>query len=200
MNTPHSDTPLTARSSKFRRAWHAAAAALILLGVAGCSTPSRVSTGTLHGRSFSFVRTSSQALPGFADKREDIHSLIQEAIAKDLGEHGLSQVATGGDLLVGYLLIVGNNASTTAVDDYFGHIDDGIALQDRAHAAYTGGKTPYHFEAGTLVIDIRNPQTYALLKRGYATRPILKNVPDDVRYGKIQEVVGEILRDVKVAP
>ena len=55
------------------------------------------------------------------------------------------------------------------------------------------------FQAGTLVIDIIDSKSYKLLKRGYATRPILKNLPDDAKAARIQDVVDEILRDLRVA-
>ncbi|MFO1460662.1 MAG: DUF4136 domain-containing protein [Verrucomicrobiota bacterium] len=172
----------------------------LLLGLVGCSTPGRVNTGTIHAHTFSFVPNSAGTTPPYADKREAIHRMIQDAITRDLGEHGLVRVDSGGDLVVGYLVIVGNNALTTAVDDYFNHTDDRIALQDRAHAAYTGGDVPYYYEAGTLVIDIRDAKTDKLLKRGYATQNLLRDIPEDARYGRIQSVVERILRDLKVSP
>jgi hypothetical protein len=86
------------------------------------------------------------------------------------------------------------------VGDYFGYGEGAAALHDKAHAAYTGGKNPNYFEAGTLVIDITDSKTFKLLKRGYATRPTLKNLPDDAKAAHIQEVVDEILRDLRIAP
>ena len=172
----------------------------LFLGLMGCSTPARVNTGTIHARNFSFEPNSAGTTPPFADKREAIHRMIQDAITRDLGEHGLVRVDSGGDLVVGYLVIVGNNALTTAVDDYFNHTDDRIALQDRAHKAYTAGDDPQYFEAGSLVIDIRDAKTDQLLKRGYATQSLLRNIPEDTRYGRIQAIVEKILRDLKVSP
>lgn len=172
----------------------------LFLGLVGCSTPGRVNTGTIHARTFSFVPNSTGTIPPYADKREAIHRMIQDAITRDLGEHGVVRVDSGGELVVGYLVIVGNNALTTAVDDYFNNTDDRIALLDRAHAAYTGGDVPYYYEAGTLVIDIRDAKTGRLLKRGYATQSLLRDIPEDTRYGRIQAIVEKILRDLKVSP
>jgi len=169
------------------------------LGLTGCSTPSTVNTGTIRARTFSFVPNSATPAPGFADNRQKIHGMIQTAITEDLGRDGLTRLETGGDLTVGYLVIVGNNASTTAVDDYFGHYDDRNALQDRAHSAYTGGNTPYYYEAGTLVIDVRDSRTYRLLFRNHATRPLLRDIPDDARADRIEEIVREVLKNLKVS-
>ncbi len=171
------------------------------LALAGCSsTPTKVDSGTIHARTFSFVIPGPRQAPDFADKRQPVHAMIQEAITKNLAARGVAKAAAGGDVTVGYLVIVGNNASTAAISDYFGYGEDASALQDKAQAAYTSSKNPNYFEAGTLVIDIIDSKTYKLLKRGYATRPILQNLPDDARAARIQEVVDEILRDVRVAP
>ena len=63
-----------------------------------------------------------------------------------------------------------------SINDYFGYAADADALQNKAQAAYTGSKNPNYFEAGTLVIDVIDSKTFKLLKRGYATRPILQNL------------------------
>ncbi len=172
-----------------------------ILALAGCSsTPTHVGGGTIHASTFSYVDTGIKPPPGYADNRAAIHSMIQGAIARSLGSRGLHQVATGGEVTVAYLIITGNNASTAMINDYFGYGDDATALQDKAHKAYTENKNPNYFEAGTLVIDLIDSKSFKLLKRGYATRPILRNLPDDARAARIQEVADEILRDVRVAP
>jgi hypothetical protein len=171
------------------------------LALAGCSsTPAKVDTGSIHARTFSFVDRGARPSPAYTDNRQAIHAMIQEAITRNLAARGVTRVATGGDVTVGYLVIVGNNASTAAISDYFGYGEDASALQDKAHAAYTESKNPNYFEAGTLVIDLIDTRSFKLLKRGHATRPILRNLPDDARAARIQEVVDEILRNVRIAP
>ena len=169
-----------------------------VLALAGCSsTPAKVDSGPIRARTFSFVGRGKPA-PPYADKREAIHPMIQGAITKNLADRSVSQVPNGGDVTVAYLVIAGNNASVTSINDYFGYRDDGAALLDKAHTAYTSSKTPNYFEAGTLVIDIIDSKSFKLLKRGYATRSLLRNVPDNVRTERIQGVVDEILRDVRI--
>jgi hypothetical protein len=170
-----------------------------LLALSGCSsTPTKVSSGTIHARTFSYVNTGAKTMPGYADNRQFIHALIQGAITKNLAGRGLSQIPAGGDVTVAYLIITGNNASTAAINDYFGYGEDASALQDKAHKAYTASKNPNYFEAGTLVIDLIDSRSFKLLKRGHATRPILSNLPDDARAARVQEVVDEILRDLRI--
>ena len=172
--------------------------AVFILGLAGCSTPTRVDSGPIHARTFSFVDRGVKPLPAYTDNRQPVHAMVQEAITKNLAAKGVTKAATGGDVTVGYLIIVGNNVSTTAIDDYFGYGEGADALQNKAQSAYTSNKNPNYFEAGTLVIDIIDSKSFKVLKRGYATRPILRNLPDDARQARIQDAVDEILRDVRI--
>lgn len=179
----------------------ASLAAGLMLALTGCSsTQTKVSSGAIRARTFNFVNTGSKPSPAYTDNRQDLHPIIQGAITKNLAGRGLSKVAAGGDVTVGYLIIVGNNVSTMAIDQYFGYGEDAGALEEKAHRAYVNNKNPNYFEAGTLVLDIIDSKTFKLLKRGYATRPVLRNLPLEAREARIQEAVDEILRDVKIEP
>jgi len=170
------------------------------LALSGCSsTPTTVDHGPIHAKTFSFVNPGAKPAPAYADNRQAAHTAIQEAITRNLTAKGVSKVSGGSDVTVGYLIIVGNNASTTSINDYFGYGSDAAALQDKAHSAYTGSKNPNYFEAGTLVIDITDAKTFKLLKRGYATRSILRDPTAETRAEHIQAAVDEILRDVRIA-
>jgi hypothetical protein len=174
--------------------------AVTLLALAGCSsTPTKVDHGPIRARTFSFV-TRDRAVPDYADGRQVVHTMIQNAITKNLGARGLTKTEQGGDVTVAYLLIVGNNAVTTSVNDYFGYGEDAAALQNKAHKAYTGSKNPNYFEAGTLLIDIIDSKTFKLLQRHYVTRPVLRDLNDDARAARIQETVDQILAEVQVQP
>ena len=166
---------------------------------AGCSsTPTKVDTGPIHARTFSFVNPGQT--PDFADNRQAAHEMIQAAITKDLAARGVTRVAAGGDVTVGYLVIIGNNCSTEAINTYFGYSEGADALHDKAQAAYTGSKNPNYFEAGTLVIDIIDSKNYKLLKRNYGTGPVIRNITAEARAERIQEVVDEILKNLNVEP
>jgi hypothetical protein len=170
------------------------------LALAGCSsTPTKVNSGTISARSFNFVNRAG-TVPAYADGRQHVHALVQQAITKNLATRGVGKVETGGDITVSYLVIVGNNATTTSLNDYFGYGGGASELQDKAHKAYTGNKNPNYFEAGTLLIDLVDSKSFKLLRRGHASRPILRDLPDDQRAARIQEVVDEILRDVRFKP
>ena len=173
---------------------------LAALLVAGCSsTPTRVDTGSIHAATFSFVQ-GRPAPPEYAEQRAHIHTLIQNAITANLAGKELTRVANNGDVFLAYLVILGNDVATTAVNDYFGYGRDSDALLDKAHEKFTvDSKNPNTFVAGTLVIDVIDAKTYKLLYRDYAVRQVLRNVPDDVRAERIQEAVDAALKNVRIA-
>ena len=172
-----------------------------ILALAGCSSaPTKVDTGPIRARTFNFVDGGVKPLPAYSDNREAVHAMIQEAITKNLAARGVARVASGGDVTVAYLVILGNNVSTVSINDYFGYRDEAWALHEKAQEAYTGTKNPNSFEAGTLLIDIIEAKGFKVVRRDYATRPTLRDLPSDARAARIQEVVDEILRGVRIAP
>ena len=56
-----------------------------------------------------------------------------------------------------------------------------------------------YFEAGTLVIDILDPQTSKVLKRATVSSPILRNLSPEARQTRIQGFVDQALSDLRVA-
>jgi Domain of unknown function (DUF4136) len=168
--------------------------------LAGCSsTPTKVNTGDVHASTFSFV-TGRPMPPDYAEKRDQIHRLIQGAITTNLTTKGLSRAPAGGDVFLAYLVILGDNVSTTDVNDYFGYGRDADALLDKAHEKFAvESKNPNHFVAGTLVVDVIDAKTYKLLYRNYAVRQVLRNIPDDVRAERVQSAVDQALAGLKVA-
>jgi hypothetical protein len=177
----------------------AALAAAVLI-FAGCSTPTHVDRGPIKASSFSFLRPGRLPEAAFAENRQQVHALVQEAIANNLTAKGLKQVAEGGDITVAYLIVVGNNASTSAINDYFGYSPDAMALVDKAHKAYTDSDQRNYFEAGTLLIDIIDSGTHKVLARNYVTRQILQNPTAEAQKARLQEAVDEALQGVRIKP
>jgi hypothetical protein len=168
--------------------------------VAGCSsTPTRVDKGPIKAQTFNFINGGVAPTAEFADKREAIHKTIQDAITHNLAGKGITKVASGGDVTVAYLVIVGNNASTESIRTYFGYGRDAAELHDKAHTAYTSSKNPNYFEAGTLLIDLVDAKTFEVVKRNYVVRPTLSNPTAEVRAAYIQAAVDEVLKDLRVA-
>jgi len=168
--------------------------------VAGCSsTPTKVDSGPIHAATFNFIAKTPSMAPEYSDRREQVHAMIQDSISRNLASKGLGKVASGGDVIVAYLVIVGNNVSTEAISTYFGYDRDAAELHDKAQDAYAGSKNPNYFQAGTLLVDIIDAKTYKLLKRSYVTRPILSNPSAELRAERIQEAVDAVLKDVRIA-
>ena len=173
---------------------------LAALLVAGCSSaPTRVDTGPIHAASFSFVATGPSPTPFYADGREQIHAAIQDSISRNLAGKGLSKVASGGDVIVAYLVVVGDNVSSEAISTYFGYGRDDSGLLAKAENASASSENPNYFQGGTLLIDIIDAKTYKLLNRSYVVRPLLRNPTAEVRAERIQEAVDEVLKDVRIA-
>jgi hypothetical protein len=168
-----------------------------ILALAGCSSaPTKVDRGPIAARSFSFVNPAAPP----AARWKPLHAMIQEAITANLARRGVPKAEAGGEVTVGYLVVAGNNASLASITDYFANSEDPDRLADKAHAAYTNNKNPNYFEAGTLVIDLIDSKSFKLLKRGFATRPVLRDPSADARAAHIQDAVDEILRDLRLTP
>ena len=172
----------------------------ILALVACSSTPTKVDTGPIKARTFAFVDRGPTAAPAYADQNPQTHAAIQYAITRNLAGRGLARVNTGGDVTVGYLLIIGNNATTTSMDEYFGYSSDAGALVDKVHTYQTTkNDNPNFFEAGTIVIDLVDSRSHALLRRNYAMRPILRDPSPEVRSARLQEAIDAALKDLRIA-
>jgi len=172
---------------------------LAALVLAGCSTPTQVNSGPIRAATFSFVAGAGQTTPSFADGRQQAHAMIQDSITKNLAAKGLTKMASGGDVIVAYLIITGNKVSSEAIETYFGYGRDGLALADKASTAYANSKNPNYFEAGTLLIDVIDAKTYKLLKRSSTTRELLANPTAEVRAERIQEAVDAVFADLRIA-
>jgi hypothetical protein len=175
--------------------------ACVLIAAAGCSsTRGKIDAGPISARTFNFINTEGRPAPEFADQRQQIHALVQNAITQCLARRNISRVEKGGDVTVAYLIITGNNAVTSSIDDYFGYGRDASALLDKAHKKYTNSNNPNYFEAGTLLIDIIDTKTWKVLHRGYATRELLRNPSAEQQTERLNEVVEEILAGVRFQP
>lgn len=176
-------------------------ASVTALWLTGCSsTPTKVDHGPIKAASFSFISTAGRPQPTYAEQRDEVHKLIQNAITANLTARGVARVPSGGELTVAYLIIAGNNATTTSINDYFGYGRDIGELDEIAHKKYTQRNNPNYFEAGTIVIDLLDSRTNKLLARNYASRPLLANPTEAARAALIQSAVNEALQSVRISP
>lgn len=175
---------------------------LLLAGLlAACSSvKTHVDKGPVKARTFSFVNPGSKQLPTFADQREQIHVMVQQAIINNLANKGVSYTAAGGDITVAYLIIAGNNTTTTSLNDYFGYTEDSAALLEKVHSQQAvSDSSRGYFEAGTLVIDFVDPGTSKLLQRRSIHAQVLRNLTPETRTARVQAIVDQTLNDVPLA-
>ena len=170
--------------------------------LAGCGPEremTRVDAGPVAAQTFNFIpRSGSGPVPESTDQREEVHAAIQTAIAATLAGKGLRRVEDGGDLVVAYLVIIGNKANTQAINDYFGYGRSYNALHAEAHAAYTSKKYPDLVEAGTLLIDLIDRRTRTVVTRNHVTRPLLRHPSPQVRLSYVQQAVDEALANLTI--
>jgi Domain of unknown function (DUF4136) len=174
--------------------------AAILVLAACSSVKTQVDASPVVANTFSFVSTGAKPAPAYADSRTQVHTMIQEAITKNLAARKVSHVSSGGDVTVAYLVIAGNNAATTSLNEYFGYQTDVDALVEKVHSEQAiKNQNRDYFEAGTLVIDFVNPKTSKLLKRASINAPILRNLPADAREARIQGIVDQALSGLQIS-
>jgi hypothetical protein len=178
------------------------AALTVALAVVGCSSVKNyVDKGHVKASTFSFLNPGGRQMPSYAETDKQAHAVIQQAIIHNLSEKGVKYVVTGGDVTVAYLVIVGNNAATTSLDQYFGYTEDSTALVGKVHAEQTGSKSDRgYFEAGTLVIDIVDPKASKLLQRRTIEAQVLRNLSVEQRTARAQSIVDQALKDLPISP
>jgi len=177
----------------------AALLAAACLALPGCSsTRSEVESGPVQAKTFRFVDPPAAPRSTTVEKRAVVHGMIQEAITRSLAERGLSRSAGEADVLVAYMVVVGNNTTTVRYDDHFGYGRDAADLQQKAHRAYTSTGNPDYFEAGTLLVDLIDAKTFKLLWRRHVNRPVLRDPSEDARRERIQEAVAELFEDLEI--
>jgi hypothetical protein len=172
-----------------------------VVAMAGCSSvKTQVDSGPIAARTFSFVNIGPKPALAAADNRAQVHQMIQQAVVKNLAGKGVALVNSGGDLTVAYLVIAGNNVSTTSLNEYFGYGSDATALVEKVHSEQAvKSDNRNYFEAGTLVIDILDPKTSKVLKRSTVQSSILRNLPADARQARIQSLVDQALSGLRIA-
>jgi hypothetical protein len=177
-------------------------ACLVLsVALAACSSvKTQVNNGTVKARTFSFLNTGSREFPSYAEERKEAHALVQQALTKNLASKGVNYVASGGDITVAYLIVVGNNSTTTSLNSYFGYTPESEAFVNKVHSEQAGNDNSRgYFEAGTLVVDIVDPATSKPLQRRSIQAQVLRNLPMEARSARVQAIVDQALKDVAIS-
>ena len=167
--------------------------------VTGCATVKmNVKSGPIAAQTFSFVTLDPRLTTPMPEKEQKVHGMVQEAIANNLAAKGVSRVDAGGDIIIAYLIIVGDGAITTYRDEYFGYDTDAPELMDAVHDRSLKKEGRNYTIAGTLVVDILDGKTSKLLKRSSVESEILRDVSMETRTARLQGVVDQALSDLKI--
>jgi len=175
---------------------------LLALAFAGCSSvPTTVDKSAVRASTFSFLQPGNRQTPDYAERSQQAHALVQEAITKNLANKGITRANSGGDVTVAYLIIVGNNVATTSLNDYFGYSDDSATLVEKVHDNQAGSNKEQrnYYTAGTLVIDFVDPKTSRLIQRRSIQAPIVQNLSMEQRSARVQTIVDQALANLPVA-
>jgi len=172
-----------------------------LLTISGCSSfKTNVDNGPVRASTFSYMTPGSALASQRATEYASLHSMVQDAITRNLAAKGLNPLPAGGDITVAYLIIVDNNGVTTALDEYFDAIGDAADLVDKVHSAEGSNSAARNtFGAGTLVIDLIDSRSSKLLWRNTIQRDILRNPTVEVRAARLQETVQTSLQRLTVS-
>jgi len=174
-------------------------AAVVCLA-AGCSSvPTKINKGPVQARTYSLMPSKAPRTVVVNKRREAVHQMIQDAIARTLEQKGLGQVPTGGDVQVAYMVVVADNVSTATYDEYFGYGRDASALSEKAHKAVSRSKSRELLEVGAIVIDILDPRDSRVLFRSYAYMDVA-NLTSENRAERIQVLVASCLGNLQVRP
>jgi hypothetical protein len=170
------------------------------LALTGCSSVKTTENNApVRARTFSFLNMGPRPEVKYAESRQQAHVAIQEAIIKNLAAKGVTHVTAGGNITVAYIVIVGNNVSTTSLTGYFGYGSDAEALLEKVHKEQTQAQAERgYFEAGTLVIDLLDPATSKVLQRRSISAPVLRDLPMESRVARVQSVVDQALADLRI--
>ncbi len=183
-----------------RNVSHLLGCILVAAMLAGCSSvKTQVDKGPVKARTFSFLNTGDRQLPDYAEERKQAHAMVQQALINNLAAKGVSYAPSAGEITVAYLIVVGNNSSTTSLNNYFGYTPDSEAFLNKVHSEQTGADARGYFEAGTLVIDFVDPATSKLLQRRSIQAQVLRNLPSETRTARIQAIVDQALKDLPVS-
>jgi len=169
--------------------------ALIALAISACSSSVDMPKGTIKGyQSARMVQPAPSTLKTLTSKEKATHKAIQKAIKAQFTSHGKSFNQPNADLVVGYLVIVQDNASTTAYNEYFGYGRDADKIADIAHIkGVVKGVRPDFFERAGLLVDVIDAKTNKLIYRNIFVGDVVKNSSGAARTQRINQAVAQTL-------
>ena len=129
------------------------------------------------------------------DIEKQVHSLIQNSLARQFTSRGMSYGDSPSGLVVAYLVIYQEPGMTADFRDYFGYgrnVDDIAAI---AHNRGALGSRPEFFRQAGIVVDVIDSRTNKLVYRGFSKNDVVKGASPSTRASRIDAAVAEALAD-----
>ena len=166
---------------------------IALLG--GCASID-LPKGTSKGYStYSIYKHSPNSVPDFSSKEDRTHELIKTALRHEFSKHGLKESGSVEDaeLVISYLLVVQDGATSTAIRDYY--VNSGSEILSKAHRRSFKKTKEYYtdkYVTGSLIFDIVDKKNNKLIYRDYVTRKMFDSLNAKEREQTIVEGVAEV--------
>ncbi len=164
-----------------------------LLLLVGCSS---MHIETQHADDVDFAKYKTwNWLPSAAQETDPrlsdplVVARIRGAIEKQLMAQGFRKESTSPDFIVSYHAALDDQLSQSAVDNSYD-----TAQYDRYDQNWTYQYTS-EWQQGTLLLDIVDAQTKALVWRGSAQAELTTNASDEERDKRVEEAVRKILKN-----
>ena len=155
--------------------------------------------GTSKGYSSYWIyKHSPDKMPDFSNRKDRTNERIKTALRKEFSEHGLkeSKSIEDAELVIAFLLIVQDTATSTAVRDYY--VNSGDEILSKAHRLNMKKTEKYYTEnyiKGSLIVDIVDREKNELIYRDYVTHNVFDSLSEEERQQSIVEAVAEVTAD-----
>lgn len=155
--------------------------------------------GTSKGYStYSIYKHSPERMPDFSSRKDRSHEIIKDTIRQKFSEKGLKELESIDDaeLVVAYLVVVQDNATSAAIRDYY--INSGTEILSEAHKRHrkkAKKSKKYYTDSyltGTLIVDVIDTESNELIYRDYATRLMFDSMAEEERDQAVVEAVSEV--------
>jgi hypothetical protein len=145
--------------------------------------------------SYAIYKHSPDRMPDFTNKEDRTNELIKTTLKQEFSKHGLeeSESTKDAELVVAFLLVVQDLATSTAIRDYY--VNSGGEILSKAHKLNRKKTKEYYTDRyikGSLIVDIVDRENNELIYRDYVTRNVFDSQSEEERKQAIVEAVAEV--------
>ena len=179
---------------------------VLLFGV-GCMSLEPIEVSVDHDPKASFQGLKTYAwMARLASKPGDeeiytpqLKSSVERAVVRELKRRGFTQTSSKPDFLVAWYAAVNDAVQNSTVDSYYGYAaGGGWDYRTAGTAAFVPGGMrirAYHYEKGSLIVDVVDPKTKRPIWRGTASAEVFPKWSEGKRRARIDTAVGMLLEE-----